>query len=92
MYDSNQILLYKWSPWSVLIHFYCRVYQVRVAMDFDWPWIKTNQRVLSVLLWISVRGCWTEKFEPLVVTLSLEFSRLPEMLSPLKTTLFPVLP
>lgn len=27
---------------------------------------------------------------PLVVTLSLEFSRLPEMLSPLKTTLFPV--
>lgn len=59
-------------------------------IDFDWPWIKTNQRFLSVLRWISVRGCWTKKFGPLVVTLSLEFSRLPAMLSPLKTTLFPV--
>lgn len=52
--------------------------------------IKTNQRLLSVLRWISVRGCWTKKFGPLVVTQSLEFSRLPAMLSPLKTTLFPV--
>lgn len=37
-----------------------------------------------------MRGCWTEKFGLLVFTPSLEFSRLPVMLSPLKTTLFPV--
>ena len=37
-----------------------------------------------------MRECWTEKFGPLVVTLSLEFSRLPVMLSPLKITLFPM--
>lgn len=37
-------------------------------------------------------GFSERKFGLLVVALSLEFSRLPAMLSPLKTTLFPVLP
>lgn len=51
---------------------------------------RPTKGVLSVLRWISMRGCWTKKFGPLVFTVPLEFSRLPAMLSPLKTTLFPV--
>lgn len=59
--------------------------------DFDWPWVKTNQRFsVSRTLDFGEKDVGQKKFGPLVVTLSLEFSRLPAMLSPLKTTLLPV--
>lgn len=37
-----------------------------------------------------MRGCLTKMLGPLVNSVPLEFSRFPAMLSPLKTTLFPV--
>lgn len=90
MWDSNQILLYKWGPRSYLT-LYQRVYQVRVAMERLWLALDEDQPKVSVSLTLDFDETMSDKkFGPLVVTLSLEFSRLPAMLSPLKTTLFPV--
>lgn len=91
--DSDQIFVYKWGPWSNLTLYSHQGLITRSGLpwvDFDRPWIKANQRFLSVCRWILVRGCSTEMLGPLVDSVPLEFSRLPAMLSPLKTTLFPV--
>lgn len=50
MWDSTQILLYKWGPCSYLTLYYFRVYQVRVAMDRLWLALDQDQPKVSVSL------------------------------------------
>lgn len=81
------------APDHILTLYSFRVYyQVGVAMGGLWLALDQDQPkgFLSVFRWISVRGCLTKMLGPLVNSVPLEFSRFPAMLSPLKTTLFPV--
>lgn len=78
------------APGNIYTLYYCRVYQVRVAMDRLWLALDQDQPKVLSYAGFRWKGCWTKKCGPLVVSLSLEFSRSPAMLSPLKTTLFPV--